>query len=553
MAYDEATAVATHMGMQYVEVSSKTGTGVEDAFQIMTEKIAEKNACKNLDGRSMPIREMLWFRNSSESFVMHGASSWLNKLNINGLYIPETSNTFFADKILGTLGYYWFRNISTSTTTMVYRDKRWMICKRSKLLAFIECPEPFVFPYDSRLRKWREVYFSGALFDWSTSRHSMYISIEKENSKTIFGTGQRNKIVEKYSASENEEYIDIDKFLQCSKEPECIGFNISLFVRYCEVKLAVLAFEFNDSKEILDISLMESIQHKREVMESTCRELLATITPSPLELSVIELSYEDVLRALASLIEDATALFDHLTDMENGNFTMATKCRKTIQELKAHEVTLRDKLVAINVAELLHTTGASKGAGSDEVLNQLEDFLFNESNMGGKSSVSESNIVVDAVKHRKWRWALKESQTKWISIYVRENRTSEDIVEQCHLAVGYSQTTSSGYDATFGLSGDALGAQLGVELSLHLHWEMTSHKEIVQDREMKVGAGMKLTIEQEVVEGVVTLEKVPSHKSSLFFRLPVHIPGTSQQQRVREIPFRFKKDSLRFMSVKVDE
>ena len=51
---------------------------------------------------------------------------------------------------------------------------------------------------------------------------------------------------------------------------------------------------------------MESIQHKREIMESTCRELLATVTLSPLELSVIELSYEDVLRALASVIEDLT-------------------------------------------------------------------------------------------------------------------------------------------------------------------------------------------------------------------------------------------------------
>lgn len=86
-----------------------------------------------------------------------------------------------------------------------------------------------------------------------------------------------------------------------------------------------------------------------------------------------------------------------------------------------------------------------------------------------------------------------------------------------------------------------------------MRWEMTSHKEMAQDREMKVGAGRKLTIEQEMVEGVVKLEKVPSQKSSLFFRLPVHIPGTSQQQRVREIPFRFKKDSLRFTSVKVDE
>ena len=79
--------------------------------------------------------------------------------------------------------------------------------------------------------------------------------------------------------------------------------------------------------------------------------------------------------------------------------------------------------------------------------------------------------------------------------------------------------TLSGYGATFGLSGDALGAQQGVELNLHMRWEMTNHKEIVQDREMKVGgAGMKLTIEQGVVEGIVTLEKVSSHKSSLFFR-----------------------------------
>jgi hypothetical protein len=143
-----------------------------------------------------------------------------------------------------------------------------------------------------------------------------------------------------FSSSEQRGTIDMNMFLQYSKEPEQMGLTIPLFVRCCQLRIAILDLEYRSLKRSYDYVTMAEVRIQRQQIDRACKSLLSTVSLP--EQPAIHISKDSIIAALGGFLEELQQHYEALTDIDNGNFDAARRCRETQQELQAALDKLQD-------------------------------------------------------------------------------------------------------------------------------------------------------------------------------------------------------------------
>jgi small GTP-binding protein len=322
---EEAERLASEHSCTYYETSSQLGTNVDLIFTDVVEKMHNK-ATRQASGKvTDEIRKATVERNkflqSAYEVKISGAQSWYNKNKINGRYVPQITKD---GQILLELGRFCYWNIDSPNTVMVYKDSHWVIRRNRKELAKVASSSIQCFPDTASLRNsWFEN--RGVYFSWMYPQPQIKCSVLN----TTTETSDRISVADIFA--EQRGTIDMNMFLQYSREPEQMGLTIPLFVRCCQIKIAILDLEYRSLKRSFDYVTMAEVRIQRQQIDKACKALLDTVSLP--EQPPVPKTKDGICAALAAFLDELNVHYEQLTDVENGNFDAARRCRDTQQEL----------------------------------------------------------------------------------------------------------------------------------------------------------------------------------------------------------------------------
>eukprot|EP01031_Cornospumella_fuschlensis_P028343 gene28343-34219_t len=332
----------------------------------------ERQVSKEEGARFAQKNCMMYFEISSKDPLvgasLERASSWFNRNSINGRYIPESD-------LSGVVTY---RNMDCHGAAMQYETamKGWVIRKhRRKVLAVLPCAQPSsngpIITRDSRAitkgrgapQGWKESagVFLAWLFVSPHMRCEEYAderaSMLPARAPVIFSRPSSNvkpNVADDPTKEDFEIIIDMMLFAQYSREPEQLGLDIPLFVRYCLVQLDILVYELHislkESNRESDYDRMQRLKEKRNDLLCACQMLLSSISKTmsdvvpnnSLTSSSTIIDRGELIGTISELCDDMARRFEALCNMETGNFLAAKQCSATRKELLEDLNRIRD-------------------------------------------------------------------------------------------------------------------------------------------------------------------------------------------------------------------
>lgn len=564
ISWEEGNRLAKEFEMDFFEVSGKTNYNITEAFSKIYDNItliqSKVNFKYSVEESRMhskySVKESRMFQDHAVPIIIYGASSWWNKVKINGIYVPDCLHNYALREhsALKSLGLFWYRNISAAVTTvLVYGgedDNTWYVKDGTTILARINNvhSKKFELPHKMQQSEWKEsvrVLF----FYWTTNSPNLKcIPYDDEQIRPDI-----------FLKATDKDYVDMDMFVEYSKHPESLGLTIPLFVRFCQVKIAVLELNYDTIRKqaSMDINELEHIYQQREDVEDKCSLLLKSLAQQE-TIKLLEIDRDTIIQAIESLIIDLNLLFDTLVDIKNGNFTMAKNCQATITEL-----------INTKAALELSSTLSSSLANQDPDL--IDHDIIDHNDKNDNNSISDNNnleenigqiisndnpllspvdrtksqskaynfirgVVTSSDHNKKYSWYIKHCEIKWITIHEIKNNTDNEIEEKYHITTGLSTSIQTTFGGSIGFTA-GLFADLSSQLNIEVITNTTTNQSIQKERTLKVSRWKELKVEQEVIEGDICIERLPK-KSSFFF-------VTLKPKIVLET-FRVKKDSFRY-------
>lgn len=366
-------------------------------------------------------------------------------------------------------------------------------------------------------------------------------------------------------------------FVEYSKHPESLGLTIPLFVRFCQVKIAVLELNYDGIRKqaSMDINELERIYQQREDVEDKCSLLLKSLAQQE-TITLLEIDRDTIIQAIESLIIDLNLLFDTLVDIKNGNFTMAKNCQATITELINMKAAIELSTVSSKDSELFdhnknhHNDKNDNNSISDKNNNNIRDTgnSYNnnlEENIGQlisndnpllspvdrtKSQSRAYNFirgVVTAEHNKKYSWHIKHYEVKWITIHEIKNNADNEIEEKYHITTGLSTSIQTTIGGSIGFTA-GLFADLSSQLNIEMITNTTTNQFIQKERILKVSRWKELKVEQEMIEGDICIERLHSKKSFFFVTLKPKI--VLETFRVKKDSFRYSESDLKLIEMK---
>jgi small GTP-binding protein len=419
--WEEGNAMAKEFKMDFFEVSAKTNYNIIEAFSKLYDDVMQSKyddvmrgssiasslplissdyshhhhhprqpSSKNNNNNRSLRDEMMssMFQDHAVPIMLYGSSSWWNKVKINGIYVPDCLHNYALREhraLHQSFGLFWYRNISTATTTvLVYEDNdndgggggggggTWYVKDGTSILASISSnirsTTQFELPHKILSTVWKErvrILF----FYWTTDSPNLkcipYDDDDAKDTKPaadmFFFKAKKKKDDDDDDNDKDDDdqegYVNMDLFVEYSKHPESLGLTVPLFVRFCQIKIAVLELNYDEiivrrrrrragsssssssssSSETVvacmdPVSELEHIYQQREEVEDRCSALLSSLAQQE-TIKLLEIDRDTIMQAIDLLIIDLNLLFDTLVNIKNGNFTMAKNCQTTITEL----------------------------------------------------------------------------------------------------------------------------------------------------------------------------------------------------------------------------
>eukprot|EP01032_Pedospumella_encystans_P009979 gene9979-11695_t len=324
VSYEEGERLATESNCSFHEVSGKVGTNVDVVFDEMLDQLHKITLLTETRDTMQTTVEKDKFLQSAYEVRISGASSWYNKNKINGRYVPQVTKD---GQILLELGRFCYWNIDSPDTKMVYKSNHWVIMKNKKELAKVPSSSIQCYPDTASLKHdWYEnrgVYFTRMypqpkikceVLNTSTD-NTRIISVADifESSSTTRGT------------------INMNMFLQYSKEPEQMGLTIPLFVKCCQIRIAILDLEYASLKKSYDYVTMNEVTIQKQEIDKICKALMSTVSLP--EQPKIGRSRNAIMTCLQAFLDELKAHYESLCNLETGNFESARRCKQTIGDL----------------------------------------------------------------------------------------------------------------------------------------------------------------------------------------------------------------------------
>jgi len=590
VSWEEGNDLAKEYKMDFFEVSCITNYNITEAFSkiydnVMQSRYSVKEKNNAIQSR-YSVKEIYnaiqsrysvkekynnkmsrMFQDHAVPIIIYGASSWWNKVKINGIYVPDCLHDYALREHsdLKSLGLFWYRNISTAVTTvLVYGgddDNTWYVKDGSTILARINNVRSKEFELPHKIQSvWKEsvrVLF----FNWTTNAPNLKcIPYDDEQIRPDI-----------FLKDTDQDYVDMDMFVEYSKHPESLGLTVPLFVRFCQVKIAVLELNYDGLKKqaSMDINELERIYQQREDVEDKCSLLLKSLAQQE-TITLLEIDRDTIIQAIESLIIDLNLLFDTLVDIKNGNFTMAKNCQATITELINAKASIELSTMSSKDPELIDHNENHYNVKNDN--NSISD--NNYSGIGDTNSYKnnlEENIaqiisndnpllspadrtksqskaynfirgVVTADHNKKYSWYIKHCEIKWITIHEIENNTDNELEQKYHITTGLTTSIQTTIGGSIGFTA-GLFADLSSQLNIEMITNTTTNQSIQKERILKVNRWKVLKVEQEVIEGVICIERLHSKKSFFFVTLKPKI--VLEKFRVKKDSFRYSESDLK--------
>lgn len=350
---EEGSIFAEQHRMMYFEVSSKDSSLGVSLDRIFTDIIA---LVHNINYSFRPA--------GYSSCIISGASSWFNRNSINGRYIPESDSS---------TGIVLYRNMDCHGASMKFEAamKGWVIRKHHrKVLAVLPSAQPLNGPIASssfiragKAQGWKESagIFLAWLFVSPHMRCEEYaderMSILPARAPVIFSRPSSNvkpKVDDPPAKEDFEIIIDMMLFAQYSREPEQLGLDIPLFVRYCLVQLDMLVYDLHvslkENNRESDYDRLQHIKDRRNDLLSACQLLLSSISKkisdiapnNSLSSSSTIIDRNELIGTISELCDDMSRRFESLCNLETGNFLAAKQCSATRKELLDDLQRIRD-------------------------------------------------------------------------------------------------------------------------------------------------------------------------------------------------------------------
>lgn len=530
VSWEEGASLAAEYGLRYFEISNKCNINVEEVF-VELSKMVHELLCSDPTADFERVRRFL---DRATDLRITGAKSWYNKHKINGRYIPEGS----------TLQSICYRNIDTPNTRMVFKtDNSWVVVKNNKELAKLKTTGYQCLPHiASHGRDWTENY--GVYFTRMHVQPTMRCVKLVESNKE----GVRARV---FDLQNHRESINMDLFLEYSKEPERIGLTVPLFAKYSYIQVAHLELQFHSLRRegAADLVRMQELSTRRHDIEHTSKILFKSLALLGDNTPLVEPTAESILRAIVSLQAELVVYFDQLSDLNNGNFEAARRCRDTQAELAEIVLQLKGKdgstvsagadavLVPVCEAEELLSSEPSGGATMAEPSvnsRKVDGALISpisiaDDTLAGVAGNSPARRIVQDAKNE---WSCRIDNVGWMPVHERENRTTMEIEWRCTVTMGLSNTKSTKVGAALTAGMSTICAQL----SLDMNWSSSACKQTEHAHTFKIPPNTKLIVEQEIIEGLITL----TNNRSIW---------AVKSKTPKSESFKVAKDSLRIQSV----
>lgn len=430
---------------------------------------------------------------------------------------------------------------------MCYRDGFWLIMKNSKVLAKLPAPTSKCLPDTASItQEWSENY---GIYFKRMHKQSSIECIALDN------TGEDEVRTDFFNDSTARGSINMDLFVKYSAEPERMGLTIPLFVKYSNIKVASLELQFNSLREkgATDLDNMQHLSLKKHEIERTCQMLMNCVSQLPELQPVVESNAECIAMAISSLLQELDAYFLQLSDLNNGNFEVARRCRDTqvelrnmLQQLRGENTKLARQSSSSNRYSLTkscrsvtsstspsHASAAVAAAASKVAVDAALTSQLGA--VDGKVGNNDTNLAAQRiVQDTKNEWSCRISTVGWVPVHERENRTTTEIEWRCTVTIGLSSDVSTriGAALTGGMS------TICAQLSLDVNWASSACKQTEHEHLLCIPPNTKLVVEQEVIEGVITLKR----------KQPVW-PLSMKAKPPKQEAFKVAKDSLRINSV----
>lgn len=328
---EEGERMAAEHNCTFYEVSAKEGTNVNEVFKTILDRIHNKNSKSvKSNARASEVQSTIEkdkFLQSAYEVQISGASSWYNKNKINGRYVPQISKD---GQLLLELGRFCYWNIDSPNTMMVYKDNHWVIKRNRKELAKVASRSIQCFPDTASLEhNWSEN--TGVYFTWWHERPDIKCVVLNTSSPA----DNRISVADIFESSNPHQRgsINMNMFLQYSKEPEQMGLSIPLFVKCCRIKIAILDLEYKALKKSYDYVSMGEVKIQRQQIDKTCKALMSTVSmPEQPKLLV---SRDRIIAALETFLRELEEHYEGLCDIDTGNFDSARRCQTTQADLVA--------------------------------------------------------------------------------------------------------------------------------------------------------------------------------------------------------------------------
>lgn len=532
---EEGESLAAEYGVPFYEVSAKDSTNVDTAFEEMSALVMNRLIA---DGGSSFVPQAQVFSSIASEIKIAGALSWYNKSKINGRYIPDSE--VLLDNRAANLRLVippnpknvWYRNIDTPNTILTYSSGMWYIMVNNKILATLKTTSSRCLPEIASLSNgWSENY--GAYFHWMYSQPSLKCTKLNLDTRET----RRPDIFQASSAGS----INMDLFIKYSKEPERLGLTVPLFVKYSHIQVATLRWKFArlHGAGAVDLDGMGELSEKVHDVERTCNSLLKSLDISFDKFPNVEPAPPSICAAIILLQKELAVYFLELSDINNGNFEAARRCRDTQAELTemVRSLTKKEKEEETDPAPVCPSPRVSiqepAKTEDDQELSAEKAVVANalSSNLIAVESVPGNEAAQRIVHDPKSEWSCRIKSVGWVPVHARENRTTMDIEWKCTVTIGLSRDTSTKIGAALTAGFSTICAQL----SLDMNWSSSASKQTEHEHTFKILPNTKLVVEQEVIEGVIILKG----KKSVW--------GSVKEDK--EGAFKVAKDSLRIVSV----
>jgi len=383
VSFEEGERLATENNCSFHEVSGKSGSNVDVVFDEMLDQLHKITLLQETRDTLKSTVERDQFLQSAYEVRISGAKSWYNRNKINGRYVPQVTKD---GHILLELGRFCYWNIDSPNTKMIYKDNHWVIKKNRKELAKIASSSIQCFPDTASLKNdWYEN--RGVYFTWLYPQPEIkcvVLNTSTDNSRII-------SVADIFDSSATTRgTINMGMFIQYSKEPEQMGLTIPLFVKCCQIRIAILDLEYASLKKSYDYVTMGEIKIQKAEIDKTCKALMSTVSLP--EQPRIGRSRTSIMASLKLFLKELDAHYETLCNLETGNFESARRCKQTQGDL----VLSMEKLVNFTPGPDASRLSMMVLEGMDEISQMELSGEHNNLSAGSRASAEEEEVCGDS-------------------------------------------------------------------------------------------------------------------------------------------------------------